>query len=101
MKPTKLYSAVLAFLCTTFWCSGQGTVNFNTAVSFASTIQYAAGTPVGGPTGTKIDGAAHPTAQAAIYAGAAGSTEAQLVMITPAAGFASGATAGYITAGSR
>jgi len=79
----------------------QGTVNFNTAVGATTTVRYEPGTPLGGAAGLKIDGSAHPTAQAAIYAGAAGSTEAQLVMITPAAGFASGATAGYITAGSR
>jgi hypothetical protein len=78
----------------------QGTVNFNTAQSANSTIKYAAGTTLGGASGTKIDGSAHPTAQAAIYAGAAGSTEAQLVFVAPASGFASGATAGYITLGS-
>jgi hypothetical protein len=61
---------------------------------------YCPGTTLGGPTGTKINGSLHPTARAAIYAGAAGSTESQLVFVGPATGFASGATAGYITIGS-
>ena len=74
----------------------QGTLNFNTAQSANSIIKYALPNFGGAP----VDGSQHPNARAAIYAGAAGSTEAQLVFVSPAAGFGSGALAGYVTYGS-
>lgn len=78
-----------------------GTVNFYTAVSPSAIIRYAPGTALGGASGLAINGTQHPTAQAALYMGAAGSTRDQLVMVTPAASFAAGAFAGFITTGNR
>ncbi|MDB6031761.1 MAG: hypothetical protein JWM16_2099 [Verrucomicrobiales bacterium] len=101
MNSARVFCFYLVLLFSSSFCLGQGTLNFNTAVNATSVIRYAPCTPLGGSSGLKIDGSRHPTAQAAVYAGPAGSTEAQLVMIAPAAGFVSGATAGYVTAGSR
>jgi len=81
----------------------QGTVNFNNKVSAAgidAPITYAAGTQLGGTTGTKVEGGAHPTAQAALYGGADGTSEASLSLIIPAVGFRTTAAAGYVNVGS-
>jgi PEP-CTERM motif len=87
-----LIIAVLA-LTATFGHS-QGTVNFQNKVSTAS---------IDAPIrerGVKIDGATHPNAFAALYAGPAGVTEAQLVLIAPIVGFRTGTAAGYVNVGS-
>jgi hypothetical protein len=81
----------------------QGTVNFNNKVSASGVdgvITYAAGSGLGGTTGAKVDGLAHPGAQAALYGGADGTPEDQLVLIVPSVGFRSGAAAGYVNVGS-
>jgi len=81
----------------------QGTVNFNNKVSGAgidAPISYAAGTTLGGTTGAKIEGGAHPTAQAALYGGADGTAEDALTLIVPAVGFRTTLAAGYVNVGS-
>jgi PEP-CTERM motif len=72
----------------------QGTVNFQNKVSTAS---------IDAPiteNGVKIDGATHPNAFAALYAGPAGASEFQLVLIGPIVGFRTGTAAGYVNVGS-
>jgi hypothetical protein len=84
----------------------QGTVNFNNKVNATvgppptpaidAPISYAAGTPLGGASGAKIDGATHPTAWVALYGGPVGTPEDQLVLLAPGLQFRSGAAAGYV-----
>src|SRR3954453_22960835 len=77
----------------------QGTVNFNNKVSASgvdAAISYAAGTVFGGTTGTKVDGAVHPGAGAALYGGADGTAESQLTLLSPTVGFRTGSAAGYV-----
>lgn len=81
----------------------QGTVNFNNKVSASGVdgvITYAAGTTYGGAAGAKVDATTHATAQVALYGGADGTPEDQLVLIVPAVGFRTGAAAGYVNVGS-
>ncbi|MDB6031760.1 MAG: hypothetical protein JWM16_2098 [Verrucomicrobiales bacterium] len=94
-----LFLQVLLFF--NIWnCCAQGTINFNTALNASSVIRYTRGTPFGGPTGNPVDGTLHPTARAALYAGPAGSTEAQLVLVGNAVPFSSGTLAGFVIGGS-
>jgi len=81
----------------------QGTINFNNKVSASGVdgvITYAPGSGFGGTTGAKVDSATHASAQAALYGGADGTPEDQLVLLVPAVGFRSGAAAGYVNVGS-
>jgi hypothetical protein len=81
----------------------QTSINFNNRVPASgidAPVSYAAGTVFGGPSGTRVDGVLHPTAQAALYAGPDGSSVDQLVLVGPAVSFLGGASAGYVNVGS-
>jgi hypothetical protein len=98
---------VLTCLClfsTTAGGLAQGTLLFNNKAAAVTPpidapISYPAGTPFGGASGAKIDGALHPTAMAGLYAGPDGATEAQLVLVGAVVGFRSGVAAGYVNVG--
>ena len=82
---------------------GQTSINFNNRVpgsGIDAPVSYAAGTAFGGQSGARVDGTVHPTAQAALYAGADGSSVDQLVLVGPAVSFLGGASAGYFNVGS-
>jgi len=84
----------------------QGTVNFNNRVltatpNIVAPISYRSDAAFAtGGTNTTINGSTHATAQAALYAGPAGATEDQLVMIAPAVSFRSGTLSGFVNVGS-
>lgn len=99
---------VLLSLVATVTAFSQGTVNFqnrNTTVTpnIVAPITYAAGGPA---TAGAINGATPGSqwsgvnARAGLYGGPEGTGDADLVLLTPAVGFRTGAASGYVNVGS-
>lgn len=98
---------VLATLVAATSAFSQGTVVFNNRVTavvpnILAKVSYgglAAGTPAGTAlpyASTNIDGVLHPSAQAALYGGPAGTAEGDLQLLVPAVIFRGGSLSGYI-----